>query len=113
MKIVDKISFSELREMAEKMYGTIIKADVDIVKNIVIIDMDMHADGEAELLKNNSNQSDIWGINLHPDKFGGDDFIEFDSMINIRPKQQNPSRDVLDPEIRQKIKSIIDEVVYE
>ena len=84
--------------MAEKMYGTLVTADVDIAKSIVVIDMDMHADGEAYLLENGSEQANLWGINLHPDAFGTDDFIEFDSMINIRPRQKNPSRDVLDPD---------------
>jgi hypothetical protein len=113
MKQVDKISIKELQEMADKMYGTLVKADVDVAKKIVIIDMEMHADGEAELLENGSQQNDLWGINLHPDKFGTDDFIEFDSMINIRPRQQNPSRDVLDEKVRTSIREIIGEVVYE
>ena len=72
--------------------GTMVKADIDVAKKIVVIDMDMHADGEAHLLERGSQQADLWGINLHPDKFGTDEFIEFDSMINIRPRQNNPSR---------------------
>ena len=113
MKIVDKISLSELQEMAEKMYGSFVKADIDVEKQIVIIDMEMHFDGEQALLEAGSKQSDLWGVNLHPDDFATDDFIEFDSMINIRPRQGNPSKDVLDPEVRQKIKDIVDEVVHE
>ena len=113
MKIINKISLKELREMAEKMYGNLVKADVDVAKKIVIIDMGMHADGEAELLKQGSQQKDIWGINLHLDDFGTEDFIEFDSMINIRPRQNNPSKDVLVPEIRSQIAEIISEVVHE
>lgn len=99
--------------MAEKMYGTLVKADVDIAKHQVVIDMEMHADGEAYLLENGSAQMDIWGINLHPDQFGTDDFIEFDSMINIRPRQQNPSRDVLSEPVRQQIRDLVNGVVHE
>ena len=113
MKQVDKISVIELREMAEKMYGSIVKADVDIAKGVMLVDMEMHADGEAYLLEKGSKQVDLWGINLHPDKFGTDDFIEFDSMINIRPRQNNPSRDVLDESIRKQIREIVAEVVHE
>ena len=58
--------------MAERMYGTMVKADVDVAKKIVVIDMDMHADGEAYLLENGSQQADLWGINLHPDKCGNE-----------------------------------------
>lgn len=113
MKIISSITVKELHEMADKMYGSLVKADVDIEKGIVIIDMDMHADGEAELLSQGSQQNDLWGINLHPDKFGTDEFIEFDSMINIRPRQNNPSRDVLDESVRQKITEMIAAVVHE
>jgi len=113
MKIVEKISVKELQAMAEKMYGTLVKADVDVAKNIMIVDMEMHADGEAQLLENGSKQEDLWGINLHPDDLGTDNFIEFDSMINIKPRQNNPTRDVLDKSIRAQIIKIVSEVVHE
>lgn len=112
MKIITSISLDELRDMAEKMYGTLVKADVDVEKNILIVDMEMHADGEAKLLEDGSKQNDLWGINLHPDKYGSDEFVEFDSMINIRPRQGNTSRDVKDEMIRQQIKTIVAEKVH-
>ena len=113
MKIIKDISLAELKTMAEKMYGSMVKADVDVVQKIVIIDMGMHADGEAYLMEQGSKQNDLWGINLHPDDFGTEDFIEFDSMINIRPSQGNPSKDVLDVSVRRQIVSIVREVVHE
>jgi len=113
MKQVEKISVGELSEMADKMYGTLVKADVDIVKGVVVVDMDMHVDGEAYLLERGSKQNDIWGINLYPQYFGTDNFIEFDSMINIRPRQGNRSRDVLDKSVRQKIIELVEKVVHE
>jgi hypothetical protein len=113
MKQVDRISVVELREMAEKMYGTLVKADVDITKGVLLVDMEMHADGEAYLLERGSQQADLWGINLHPDKFGTDDFVEFDSMINIRPRQNNSSRDVLDENIRKQIREIVAGVIHD
>lgn len=113
MKIVDNISLAELQEMAENMFGELVKADVDVAKRLVIVDMPMHYDGEQALLETGSKQNDIWGINLHPTDYGTDDFIEFDSMINIRPSQGNPSKDVLDKNVRQEIIDIIAEVVHE
>jgi hypothetical protein len=113
MKVVEHISISELSAMAEKMYGTLVKVDVDIAQNILIADMGMHADGEAYLMENGSKQKDIWGINLHPSDYRTDDFIEFDSMINIRPSQGNASKDVLDTEIRQKIIDVVQSVVHD
>lgn len=97
--------------MADKMFGALVKADVDVAHGKVIIDMEMHADGEYVLLEDGSRQEDLWGINLKPDFYGTDQFIEFDSMINIRPRQQNPSRYVEDEAIRQQITDIIAKVV--
>lgn len=113
MKQVADISIKELKEMAEKMYGILVKADVDLARRIVIVDMDLHADGEAYLLESGSKQVDLWGVNLYPDKYGTDEFIEFDSMINLRPSQNNPSRDVLDENTRSDIKMLIAGVVHE
>lgn len=112
MKVVKKISIAELSVMADKMYGSLVKADVDIFKNIFIVDMGMHADGEAYLMENGSKQKDLWGINLHPTDYGTDDFIEFDSMINIRPRQGNASKDVLDSEVREQIIALVQKVVH-
>jgi hypothetical protein len=113
MKIVDDISISELSEMARNMYGSLVKADVDVTKKKLIVDMGMHADGEAYLMENGSNQNDLWGINLHPEDYGTDDFIEFDSMINIRPSQGNSSKDVLDPDIKQQIIALVHKIVHD
>lgn len=113
MKQVERLSVQELRDMAKKMYGTLVKADVDIARGILLVDMEMHADGEAFLLKNGSAQTDLWGINLHPDKFGTDDFIEFDSMINIKPRQNNPSRDILDDATRKRIREIVGDTIHD
>jgi hypothetical protein len=70
--------------------------------------VELHVDQEQLLLEQGSNQKDLWGINLYPQKFGSDGFIEFDSMINIRPRQQNMSRGVENEETK---KCIIDLVL--
>jgi hypothetical protein len=111
-QIDDMISIAELKIMAERMYGSLVKADVDIANNILLVDMDMHADGEALLLDRGSKQEDLWGINLYPDQYATDEFIDFDSMINIRPRQNNPSRDVLDAVIREQITEIVNNKVH-
>ena len=107
MKVANKISVKELLAMAEKMYGNIVKAVVDLHKQSLVVDAEMHADIEAFLLENGSSQQDLWGINLYPEKFGTDNFVEFDSMINIRPRQKNMSRYVEDPTIRKQILDLV------
>ena len=66
MKIIEKISLAELKVMAQKMFGEIVKADVDIAKVIVILDMPMHYDGEQELLEKGSNKIILDAYNANP-----------------------------------------------
>lgn len=83
-----------------------VKCVADIRRGLLAIDADLHADLEALLLQNGSAQEDLWGFNLWVEE-EGEDFIEFDSLINIRSWQNNPSRDILNPEVRDSIKSIV------
>jgi len=108
MKEVGIITLSELNDMAASMYGDMVKAVVDVERGILVVDSELHVDQEQLLLEQGSNQKDLWGINLYPQKYGSDGFIEFDSMINIRPRQQNMSRGVENEEIK---KCIIDLVL--
>ena len=111
MKIItDKILVEELKEMTDKMFGNLIKAVVDIEKEVMAVDGELHADEQALLLENGSKQENLWGINIYPEKID-EDFIEFDSVINIRPSQQNRSRGVDNPEIRKKILKIVNKLV--
>ena len=73
-------------------FGDLVKAVVDLKRGIMLVDAELQADQEAELLTEGSAQSDLWGINLYPD-LPEADWIEFDSMINVRPAQGNRSRD--------------------
>lgn len=106
----DKITIDELKKMSEKMFGQIVKAVIDIEQEIMVVDADMHVDQEEFLLDNGSEQKNLWGINFHPYK-NSDEFLEYDSMINLRPKDGNSSRSVDNPEIQKKIAAIVDRLV--
>lgn len=111
MQIVkDKISVEELKGLARKMFGNLIKAVVDVEQKIMAIDGELHSDEERLLIENGSKQQDLWGINLYPDK-SREEWIEFDSMINLRPSQGNRSRNVENPEIKDKIKQIVQSLI--
>jgi len=111
MRIIeDKISILELRKMAEQMFGDLVKAVVDVEKEIMAINGELHSDEEALLLKKDSKQENLWGINIYPE-IENDNWIEFDSMINLRPSLQNLSRGVDDLDIRRKIKKIVNKLV--
>jgi len=79
-------------------------------RDTMVVDAELHADEEALLIAHGSNQTDLWGINLYPG-LEGDDFVEFDSMINLRPSRGNRSRGVEDPAIRERIRRIINDLV--
>ncbi|MBU3934361.1 hypothetical protein KKC00_00075 [Patescibacteria group bacterium] len=108
--IKDKISIARLKELAGRMFGNLVKAVVDIEKGIMAIDGELHADEQALLLENGSKQENLWGINIYPEKTGGD-FIEFDSVINIRPSRNNRSRGVDSPEIRENVLKITNQLI--
>ena len=111
MTIINKaISRKILAEMAQNFYGEMIKGVVDINRRIMALDAELHSDLERLLLEDGSDQESLWGINLYPG-VEGDDFIEFDSLINISPRRNNFSRDVEDDAIRSQIRSIVNNLI--
>lgn len=106
MQILDKeIAIDELKSIAETGFGEMVKAVVDVDMGIVAIDAELHSDLEAHCIEKGSKQKSLWGINYYPE-MEGEDFIEYDSMINIRPSLENKSRGVEDESIRKKIVDI-------
>lgn len=108
--ITEKITIEELKKMSEKMHNSLVKAVVDIEKGIMVVDAPMHVDQEMLLLEEGSQQENLWGINIHPYK-SQDQWIEFDSMINMRPSFGNRTRGVDDVSIQEKIKKIVNALV--
>lgn len=111
IKIVTRIiTKKELAEMASNQFGDWIKAVVDIEKGIMAVGGDLHADEEAVLLDDGSEQKNLWGANILLEK-EGDEQIVFDSMINIRPAQGNRGRTIESQDIREKVGKIINKLV--
>lgn len=108
--IKDQISFEQIKEIAQERFGDMVKAVVDIEKKIMTIGGEMHYDEEQVLLGQGSKQDDLWGINIYLEPINGE-LIEFDSMINIRPKQGNRTRGVEDQNIQKRIKEIVANLV--
>lgn len=111
-KIVkDSISKSELVDIAKEQFGDLIKAVVDVEQGIMAIGGELHADGEVALIeKEGSKREHTWGINLYPEKIN-DEWIEFDSVINLKPSYGNRSRGIDNPEIQKKIRNIIEKLI--
>jgi hypothetical protein len=104
------IARQELQELASARFGDMVKAVVDVARQIMAVSGELHSDEEAMLLEDGSRQADLWGINLYPADTGAD-WIEFDSMINVRPSQNNRSRSVEDSATREAIRRVVHSLV--
>ncbi|MDD5720449.1 MAG: DUF5674 family protein [Candidatus Krumholzibacteria bacterium] len=87
-----------------------VKAVVDTTRRIMAVGGELHADAERALLEDGSTQVNLWGINLYIE-LAHPEWIEFDSMINLRPNQGNRTRGVDDPSIQNTIREIVAELV--
>jgi len=111
MKIItDKISLVEIKKMAQDLFGNLVKVVVDVEKRIMVIGGELHSDEEALLIENGSKQQNLWGINLYPE-IKDENWIEFDSLINLRPSQGNLTRGVDKSEIRKRIIEIVNNLI--
>lgn len=109
--LVDKpIVINELKKVAQQRFGDMIKGVVDLERQVLAIGGDLHADEEAFLLQQGSKQENLWGINLYVD-LPMPEMLEFDSMINIRPRQNNRTRNVENQELRQKIAELVNVLI--
>lgn len=104
------VSWAEVAALAKDQFGEMIKAAVDVERGTMALGGELHADEEAVLLEDGSRQEHVWGINLYPEK-PAPERIEFDSMINVRPSQNNRSRGVENPDIQSRILRIVDQLI--
>lgn len=111
MKIIkEKITIKELEEMAQKMFGNLVKAVVDTEKEIMAVDGELHSDEQGLLIENGSKQEALWGINIYPE-IKDENWIEFDSMINLKPHLGNRTRGIENKETKEKIIEIVNKLI--
>ena len=111
MKIINsKIFIDELKTLAQSRFGNFVKAVVDIEQQIMAVDAELHSDEEALLIENGSKPQNLWGINIYPE-LKKEEWVEFDSMINLKPSQGNRSRGIESPDIKNKILEITSRLI--
>lgn len=111
--IKNKIKKEELFKFLRKDFIELVKAVVDTEKEIMAIGGELHSDEEILLVEEEGTKREYaWGINLFP-KRPEDEWIEFDSMINLKPMWGNRSRGVENAEIREKIRTIVKKLIIE
>ena len=96
--IRERATPEQIQEMLQDL-GTYIKLAVDTDREILAGGGTLHADCEAALLEDGSRQAAIWGADWNPTS----QQVTFESLINIRPRQNNRSMEILDPEIRERV----------
>lgn len=104
------IGIEELRQIALESFIEMVKAVVDVEQEIIALGGELHADEEALLLSEGSKQENLWGINIYPNK-SPDEWVEFISLINIRPAAGVKTMEVEDPVIREKITKIVNKLI--
>lgn len=106
--IREKIGKEELIRAAKDTFDTMVKVDVDIARAILTIGGQWHSEGDAILVADGSNHEEVWGVNYYPWR-PSDRRIEYVSLINIKPSLQHPQMELKDPEIKEKIKNIVEQ----
>lgn len=111
MKIIsESISKEEILRKYNHFFKNMIKAVVDLKKEIIALDAELHADLEELLIENGSRQEDLWGINLYPEK-PFEERIEYTALINVRPSQGNPGMEVENAKIKKKIEEMVSKLI--
>ncbi|MBI3169421.1 MAG: hypothetical protein HYZ22_13135 [Chloroflexi bacterium] len=101
-----KASSNQIKDMLQE-YDSMIKIVVDIRQRILSGGGEMHADCESVLLENGSEQDDLWGANWYP----SEQRIEFESLINIRPRMGNRSVILQDENLRKQVEDVTQSIL--
>ena len=104
------ISRARLSSLADAQFGDMVKAVVDVERGVMAIGGELQSDEEAALIEDGAAQANLWGVNLYPAE-QGEAWIDFDSMINVRPSQGNRSRNVEDPVLQGRIRQVVTALV--
>lgn len=104
--VMERIPADVLARVVRESFGDMVKLVVDVERAAIAVGGQLHADGEEALLEWGSRSSDLWGANYFPGR-GREKCIEFTSLINIRPAQQNATMEVTDPTLRERIRDLV------
>ncbi len=96
----------QMRDMLQAL-GTYMKLAVDVRRKLLAGGGILHADCESVLLKDGSQQDDVWGADWNPTA----QEVTFESLINIRPRQGNRAIEIQDPALREQVGRIVTELL--
>ncbi|HLQ66346.1 MAG TPA: DUF5674 family protein [Candidatus Limnocylindrales bacterium] len=103
--LLQRIEPDTLRRLVEDGFEDMVKFVADLGRGRIAIGGELHADAEALLLESGSRGSELWGANYYPGK-GSEGCIEYISLINIRPAQENPGMAIANPAVREQVREL-------
>jgi len=101
----DRIEETLLRDLVALFFEDMVKYVVDIEREVAAVGGELQADAELVLLEGGSRQEDLWGANYYPGR-GAEECIEYTSLINIRPAQNNRSMVIEDEVVKGKVRDL-------
>jgi hypothetical protein len=108
--VTKPISLDKVKALAKICYGTMVKGVVDVEKGIMALGGEFHRDANDAIIESGSKQTNIWGFNIYPFK-KKENWLEYNSLINIRPAQSNSSMDITDQKLREIIRGIFEKLI--
>lgn len=106
--LTEKVTASSLQDFAKEWYPTFLKGCVDLENNKVAIGGEYHIESAQILVNEGGLGKNIWGFNIR--YLDNENIIEFDSMVNIKPKINN-GRIITDGNLQLGIRNLITEFI--
>jgi len=108
IRIISKpITRAEAKEIANEFYVDMVKGVADIERELIALGGEWHIDANNTLIEDGSKQSALWGFNFYPDE----NRIQYTSLINIRPSQNNRAIEIQDESLRKQIEKVIQKLI--
>ena len=108
--ITEKITRAEVKKIGGEWYPDMVKGVVDVKREVIALGGEYHMDANHVLLADGSEQRNVWGFNIYPDRTDGG-WIEFRSLINIRPAQGSRSMVLKDVVLCGQMRAVIEKLI--
>lgn len=108
--ITEPITRAEALEIGKEFYTEMVKGVVDLERGVIALGGEYHMDANEVLIGDGSKQEMVWGFNVYPSIFD-ESWIEYTSLINIRPQVHNRGMEVESPEIREMMRDVITKLI--
>ena len=104
----EKTTANDLKKFAENWYPNFLKGCVDLENRKVAVGGEYHIESAQILVNDGGKGQNIWGFNIR--YLENENIIEFDSMVNIKPKINN-GRVITDDNLKEEVNKLILEFI--